>query len=108
MVSRTLRSVFPSVRAFRESPPDEGGVANIVLFASDAQVSFHIPEGAAFESEACGDLLRSFQRWRVLEDVPAGPIVTDAWNPLSRPQGPVERAHFRAMRDLLPIEVWLN
>lgn len=52
-------------------------------------------------------LLASFQRWEVLQRVPAGPIITDARNPMARLQLPVAENHFDAMAELLPSEVWL-
>jgi hypothetical protein len=51
-------------------------------------------------------VLRSFQRWEVLERVPDGPVITDAHNALARLQLPVAEKHFDAMNELLPAEVW--
>jgi hypothetical protein len=67
-----------------------------------------IPAQAAFENSDCERILRSFQRWRVLEQIPPGPVITDAHNPLARLQLPIAEDHFEAMNKLLPAEVWLR
>jgi hypothetical protein len=109
-VARTLRAVFPVVRIFRDSDPavrpDE--VGNMVFFASEAKLDFTIPAGARFESATCETTLRSLETWEVLQEVPAGPIVTDDLNPLTRLQLATAEDHFAAMNTLLPPEVWLH
>jgi hypothetical protein len=86
VVGRTLRAVLPVVRIFRDSDPKElpDEVSNMIFFASDAPLDFTIPEGARFESDVCETTLRSLKDWEVLKEVPAGPIVTDEHNPLTR------------------------
>jgi spermidine synthase len=107
-VARTLGSVFPRVRVFRDSAlsdhPDEP--ANLVFFASDGALDFTIPADAWFENEVCEANLRSFQRWEVLERVAEGPLVTDEHNPLARLQLPVAVEHYGAMNELLNAAVW--
>jgi spermidine synthase len=108
-VMRTLRSVFPVVRAFRDGPAEEeNSLSNLVFFASGRALSFEIPRAAQFENDACAEVLRQFQRWEVLETVPAGPIITDAHNALARLQLPIAEEHFWDMRKLLPPEVWIR
>jgi spermidine synthase len=108
-VARTLRQVFPVVRTFRDGPRgDQYGIANLVFFASDSPMDFSVPENATFESQMCAQIVRSFTAWEVLESVPAGPVITDAWNPLARLQLPISEKHFAAMKELLPSEVWLQ
>ena len=107
-VARTLRVVFPNVRAFRDGPPEEGGLTNLVFFASDAAFDFKIPDDARFENDTCAEVLRSFRSWEVLQEVPAGPPITDGWNPLARLQLPIAEEHFEAMNKLLPREVWVR
>ncbi len=109
-IARTLRTVFSSVRAFADSSPEDRtlGVANITFFASDAPLSFEIPADARFENGSCRSVLRSFVSWEVLRNVPDGPLITDRWNPLTRLQLAVAEAHFEAMNELLPREVWLQ
>ena len=51
---------------------------------------------------------RYFQRWEVLKDVPEGPPVTDARNPLERLQLPVSEEFRNSMRRLFPLSVWLD
>jgi len=51
---------------------------------------------------------RSFQRWEILKNVPAGPLVTDANNPLGRLQLRAAAEYFVAMNELLPGAVWLQ
>lgn len=109
-VVRTLRAVFPHVRAFWDEPPgaklDEPG--NLAMFASAGPIVFDIPADAAFENPTCAKVLRSFQSWEVMESVPPGPVITDARNPLARLQLPVAEAHFAAMEAMLPRAVWLD
>jgi spermidine synthase len=109
-VARTLRSVFHTVRAFRDSAPDDHPEAagNIVFFASDHDLNFEVPPDASFENSTSRHVLRSFQRWEVLKEVPDGPVVTDARNPLGRLQLPIAEEHFTAMNELLPVDVWLH
>ncbi|HEX5100076.1 MAG TPA: fused MFS/spermidine synthase [Polyangiaceae bacterium] len=109
-VTRTLRSEFRTVRAFWDEPlaegPDQAG--NIAFFAADAAIDFPIPEGTHFENTTCERTLRSFPSWEILQHVPEGDIVTDAHNPLGVLELPAARAHFAAMRELLPADVWLD
>jgi SAM-dependent methyltransferase len=109
-VARTLRGVFPVVQAYRDGPlddaPDEAG--NVIFFASDAPLDLVIPPDAQFDGPACERTLRSFQAWRVLDQVPPGAVITDARNPLARLQLPIAEDHFYAMNKLLPPEVWLR
>ena len=109
-VARTVRTVFKNVRVFRDEPlldhPDEP--SNLLFFASDAGIAFSVPANAHFENEVCEQTQRSFQDWEVLKQVPSGPVITDAQNPLARLQMPVAESHFAAMNRMLPSEVWLN
>jgi Spermine/spermidine synthase domain len=109
-VARTVRAVFPNVRVFRDSPPSDraGSPANLVFFASDDELEFTIPANAHFENSLCEHVLRSFPNWEVLTSIPDGPLITDALNPLARLQLPVAEAHFYAMNELLPIDVWIH
>jgi len=105
---RTLRTVFPAVRAFRDGPSDEasGAPTNLIFFASDSRVDFSIPSDARFENQTCERTIRSFPSWEVLDRVPDGFIITDEHNPLARLQLPIAEAHFHAMKELLPAAVW--
>jgi MFS family permease len=107
-VARTLRAVFPQVRAFRESAPDQPGpaMANLVFFASEAPLDFAIPADARFENDVCATVLESFPRWEVLRDVPPGPPITDRRNPLARLQLPTADDHYAVMNRLLPPALW--
>jgi hypothetical protein len=109
-VARTIRSVFPVVQVYRDRAPDDepGEAGNLVFFASDAPLDLVIPPDARFESPSCERTLRSFQAWRVLDQVPAGAVITDEHNPLARLQLPIAEDHFYAMNKLLPAEVWLH
>jgi SAM-dependent methyltransferase len=108
-VARTLRAVFPKVRAFRESSSRGPGAAtNLIFFASDGPIAFTIPDDAAFENPADQRAARSFQRFEVFQTVPDGPVITDEHNPLAREQLPIAEEHFEAMNKLLPVEVWLH
>ena len=108
-VARTLRAVFPTVRTFRDGPPDHRDEpGNLVFFASEGTLAFDIPDGASFENDTCEQVLRSFQGWEVLTRIPEGPSITDGKNPLARLQLAVAEKHFEAMNHLLPAEVWLH
>ncbi len=109
-VARTIRSVFRNVRAFRDSRPSDrpDSPGNLVFFASDDSLEFSAPTNIRFENDVCAHILRSFQGWEVLVDVPDGPLITDDHNPLGRLQLPVAEAHFEAMNHLLPIELWIH
>jgi len=110
VVARTLRAVFRNVQAFRDSDPADARheLANVAFFATDGPLEFVIPSDATFENARCERAQRSFQRWEVLKDVPAGPLVTDANNPLGRLQLPAAAQYFAAMNELLPRAVWLQ
>jgi SAM-dependent methyltransferase len=103
-VARTLRSVFRSVRIFRDSPPGENPseASNLIFFASDAPVAFSIP------AQSREKVLHSFQDWEVLKDVPEGQLITDSRNPLARLQLAIAEEHFDGMNKLLPFDVWLQ
>jgi SAM-dependent methyltransferase len=109
-VARTLRSVFPVVQVYRDSPPDDepDEAGNLIFFASDAALDLVIPPDAQFDGRACEQTLRSFTAWRVLDQVPPGAVITDARNPLARLQLPIAEDHFYAMNKLLSPEVWLR
>jgi SAM-dependent methyltransferase len=109
-VARTLRAVFPTVRVFRDSHPNDrpDDVANMIFFASDTALDFAVPENAHFENAVCEATLRSLNGWEVLQTVPDGPLITDELNPLARLQLPIAEDHFSAMNTLLPKEVWLH
>lgn len=108
-VNRTLRHVFPHVRAFRDGPPqttEEASMANIIFFASTEPVVFARP--THFESETCEEMLRSFQNWEVLRDAdPAAPIIHDSNNALAVLSIPVTEAYREAMNELYPTTFWL-
>jgi predicted membrane-bound spermidine synthase len=108
-VWRTLRAVFPVVRAFWDSPLDKGPTepGNLTFFASDGPIDFQIPPNALFENRNCEDVQRAFQHWEILEQVPQGPVITDDQNPLASLELPVAEAHFAAMRELLARGVWV-
>jgi SAM-dependent methyltransferase len=109
-VARTLRSVFPKVRTFRDSESSDrpDGPTNLIFFTSDDALEFSLPPNAHFENSLCEHVLRSFQNWEVLASILDGPLITDALNPLASLQIPVAEAHFQAMNELLPIDVWLH
>lgn len=109
VVARTLRAVFPHVRAFRDGAPGEPQLlSNILFFASDAPIEFPVPtDGAAFESPQCMRAAQSLTTREVLRDVPPGPVATDAHNPLTWMQSPIAAAHYDAMLRLLPAAAWL-
>jgi predicted membrane-bound spermidine synthase len=103
-VARTLRKVFPVVRVFRDSPPDKNAdeASNLIFFASNGPLSFAIPP------QATEKVLRAFEEWEVLQQVPDGDIITDSRNPLAQLQLPIAEEHFEGMNKLLPLEVWLQ
>jgi spermidine synthase len=109
-VTRTLRGVFTTVHAFQDANPADNpdSPGNVIFFASDDPLDFTIPESVRFENAACRHVMRSFGNWRVLEQVPDGPLITDEHNPLARLQLPIAEKHFQAMNKLLPVDLWLQ
>lgn len=108
-VARTLQAIFPHVRAYRDDPsaaPES--VGNLVFFASQAPLTFASTAGAEFDSERMEQFVKASDTWAVLQQVPPGPVITDARNPLARLQLPVAERHFAAMNELLPVALWLN
>lgn len=108
-VARTVRAVFPHVRAYRDSAPDPSKlVGNIAFFASLSPLEFQAPANGQFDSERTEKFVKGIESWPILDHVPPGPLVTDARNPLARLQLPIAEKHFEAMNEMLPAEVWLN
>ncbi len=109
-VARTIRAAYRNVRVFRDAPllEDPGEPDNMIFFASDGELRFSIPANAPFENDVCEQIQRSFQAWEVLKQVPLGPPITDARNPMARLQMPIAEKHFAAMNRLLPVAVWLR
>lgn len=107
-VARTLRAVFPTVRAFRDSPIDRhpDNTTNIIFFASDRTVDPTVHAGSRFSDPFCARVLPALSGWEVLQDVPSGDIITDAHNPLGRLQLAVAEEHSEAMGKMLPRAVW--
>jgi SAM-dependent methyltransferase len=108
-VARTMRAVFPHVRAYGDSAPDPAQpVGNLIFFASDTELDFTIPAGATFESLGAEQIQRAFTAWSALRHIPDGTLITDARNPLARLQLPIAEKHFIAMNELLPNEIWIR
>ena len=109
-VARTLRAEFPTVRAFRDGPPERHSedTTNIIFLASDDQVEPSIPADAHFNDAYCARILPELHNWEILQQVPPGDTISDAHNPLSRLQLPVAEKHYDAMLEMLPLEVWLH
>lgn len=110
-VARTIRAVFPHTRIFRDhqpTPNEADTPSNFTFFASDAPLTFDIPNDAQFENSRCEHAQRSMQAWELTEPVPDAAVITDERNPLARLQLPIANAHFQAMRELLPLEIWLQ
>ncbi|HKO51976.1 MAG TPA: fused MFS/spermidine synthase [Polyangiaceae bacterium] len=109
-VARTVKAVFANVRVFRDAAltAEPANPGNLLFFASNDDLKFDIPADAEFEGGVCEQILRSFQSWEVLRNVPRGTLITDAKNPLSRLQIRTTDRHFVAMNELMPAEVWLH
>jgi SAM-dependent methyltransferase len=109
-VERTLRAVFPLVRAFRDSPLDHRAdqTNNIIFFASDAPLEFEVDPRGHFNDALCSRILPPLKNRELVADVPRGDIITDSHNPLTRLQLPVAEEHYQAMQAMLPFEVWLR
>jgi predicted membrane-bound spermidine synthase len=106
-VARTLRAAFRYVRAYRDEAVEDGP-SNLVFFASDAPIEIRISAGARFTNPTSEAVIREMHKLEVLGAVPPGPLVTDRSNPLARMQLASAEAHFAAMNELLPREVWLH
>ena len=68
-VATTLRSVFSSVRAFGDEPPDHDAtsIQNIVFFASDDAIDFEAAAHAHFVDPDKDLVRRSFLEWKDAE-----------------------------------------
>jgi spermidine synthase len=108
LVARTLRSVFHSVRAVRDS--DHEGISNIVFFASDEPLELEALGRMRLHIETLERARRVFMEREVLaaEVATSGPVITDGLNPLARLEVPVTEEHSAAMNRLLPAAVWLH
>jgi spermidine synthase len=109
-VARTVRAAFRTVRSFRDRALDTNpdAATNLTFFASDAALDIAVPLDAKFENRTCERILRSFESWEVLKEIPDGPLITDERNPLTRLQLAAGEEHFQDMSKLLPLEVWLR
>jgi SAM-dependent methyltransferase len=109
-VARTVKAAFKHVRAFRDAAPDpkKPPIGNTVFFASDRPLALTIPSDAVFDNDTQAQVVASFSSWPVFEQLPAGDVITDARNPLGRLQISIADEHFKAMNELLPVELWLN
>ncbi|KAJ1920151.1 hypothetical protein H4219_001524 [Mycoemilia scoparia] len=116
-VVRTLRSVFSHIRCFADTKPDGDSIANIVFFASDRPIKFHIPDHIAkprpSEQTTRTHILSGMMDMELdidkyIGDNSAGEIITDTYNPLSQFQIPSAIKHWQIMRDTFPSTFWNN
>lgn len=109
-VARTVHAVFPRMRIFADDPGSDhpGSLRNLVFFASDEGIDFNIPDTADFDGPICEQTLHAFQSWEVQNAEPTGTLITDSHNGLARLQLPIAEAHFAAMNELIPIDVWVR
>ena len=104
-VYRTLSEVFPNVRAFVASDPNDG-LANILLFASVAPLKADPPKTPERSSHEVALMLSRELRPTPRELAPA-PILTDDYAPLDALMAGTTRRWRRLLQQVMP-EVLLD
>lgn len=82
-----------------------------MFFASSHKIKFRQPDKADFlDSDMREYMLKNFLKWPVnLEKFKSSnEIITDMNNPLDRIQQISAHEHWVIMRELFPMEVWIN
>ncbi|RHZ78145.1 hypothetical protein Glove_167g96 [Diversispora epigaea] len=111
LVSNTIKRVFPYIKCFKEGSQDEGTFQNMVFFASSHKIKFRQPDKEDFlDSDMREFMLKNFIKWPVsLEKFKnVSEIITDINNPLDKIQLISAHEHWVIMRELFPMEVWIN
>ncbi|MCG5055333.1 MAG: fused MFS/spermidine synthase [Myxococcales bacterium] len=105
-VHATLRAHFSNVRAFQDHPPRPGEptLSNVVFFATDGKIETDLIAHSKGASEHEARILKSMPAWEISPR--AGSVNTDELNQLDWQQTSIAEAHFRAMNELLPPQVW--
>jgi spermidine synthase len=104
-VYRTLSGVFPNVRAFIASDPN-GGLANILLFASTGPLDAGPPSGPARSSREVA-LMLSRELRPTPRELANAPVMTDDFAPLDALMAATSRRWRHLLQQALP-EVLLD
>ncbi|RIB04712.1 S-adenosyl-L-methionine-dependent methyltransferase [Gigaspora rosea] len=112
LVAKTIKTVFPYVKCFREGPR-VGSVPfqNMVFFASSNYINFNIATQEDFLGSASREyVLGNFLNWQInlnkYQNVTD--VITDEHNPLDKLQRISAFEHWKVMRELFPQEFWIN
>ncbi|KAI9223426.1 hypothetical protein BC828DRAFT_364258 [Blastocladiella britannica] len=122
-VAKTLRSVFPSVRCYAETSPEEAresgndsGLGNLVFLASSQDTHLRVP----VEADYLGSQMRWYalsrlaereefdRRLRKYEHIPRLLLDNSGTDDLALAMVEVAEKHFEVMRQVLPLDVWLT
>ncbi|KAI9592776.1 hypothetical protein BDF19DRAFT_425167 [Syncephalis fuscata] len=110
---RTLQEVFPHVAGFKESPTSNSGIVNIVFVASTLPIELRpFEESDYLDGDMRYFAFNQLDKCRMptpdAELLAQADIVTDANNRLDQWQQTAALKHWETMRDILPLEFWLN
>ncbi|KAI8054611.1 S-adenosyl-L-methionine-dependent methyltransferase [Syncephalis plumigaleata] len=110
---RTLQEVFPHVAVFKEAPRTTSNAINVVFMASTLPIEFRaFVEDDYLDSDMRYHAFQQLEASRIevqdLELLNKADIVTDEYNRLDQWQYTTALEHWQIMRNLLPLEYWLN
>ncbi|KAG9284661.1 hypothetical protein G9A89_004703 [Geosiphon pyriformis] len=112
LVYNTIKAVFPYINCYREGSSESlDAFENMVFFASTKPIRFRpVTSNDTFESGVRQYMLENFEKWPVdltrLSNVTG--LITDHENPLNKLQRLDAFEHWHIMRELFPLEFWLN
>ncbi|CAG8433709.1 11273_t:CDS:2 [Ambispora gerdemannii] len=112
LVYNTIKAVFPYVNCYREGSNESIEVfENLVFFASAKPISFRaITTNSTHTGGLREYILETFEKWKVdltrLSNITG--VITDHENPLNKLQLSSAFDHWHIMRELFPLEFWLD
>nr|CAG8544960.1 15553_t:CDS:2 [Entrophospora candida] len=111
LVANTIKAIFPYVRCFREGLQEDGFFQNMVFFASNKPIKFRPTTELDYLNSAMREsMLEQFTNWPVNLDKFSNikGVITSQQNPLDDLQHLSAFEHWNVMRNLFPLEVWIN
>ncbi|CAG8579106.1 6694_t:CDS:2, partial [Scutellospora calospora] len=108
LVAKTIKSIFPYVKCFREGPQSSASFQNMAFFASSIYINFRTATQADFLGSASREyVLGNFLNWQInlMNYRNVTDIITDTHNPLDKLQQISAFEHWKIMRELFPQEI---